>query len=207
MKKYTCFILMLCLLLTCLFSCGNDSDNKDTDAGESVYEKLQQMVGEEPSSLTVRIKTDVGGDVELQSEYKLEKTSSGQRVSYTVQQMSGFTGENGELTIPEERVATLRGEAVVSGGRVVSQSGDTVDTDLAKIGLPHFDFDESNFANVSESDGRFSADVTSPARFMGSDGGVEDMTVEVIYTDRGVSSIRLCYGVGGFDHQCEYIFA
>jgi hypothetical protein len=210
MKKAVCLILLLGLLLTCVISCGSNndgaqaSDDQKNDASD-VYEKLNKMVSEEYSSLTVRISSDIDG-VTLESVYSFNRTSSQEEMSYRIEQLSSFVADDGTLAAPDKQKNTLEGTAIISNGKISSQKGDKVEIDLASVGLPKFNFKASNFSEITEGSNSFSATVIDATLFMGKAFSGKDLTVSIDFSDSGISKITLCFVDDGASNTCEYVF-
>ena len=114
---------------------------------------------------------------------------------------------NGEYIIPDSIKSTLEGEAVVSGGVVVSQNGDEVDIEFEKINVPNFNFDKNYFSNASNKQGKFIADVTNPSGFVGTSISCSNMSVSVSYSDTAITEIEYSYATGKyFNTTVKYSF-
>ena len=90
MKKIA-ILLTLAVIFISLVSCG----------GTDVYEKLNEMVSEAYSSLTVDIKTEQNGE-SLSSKYVIENKKDTTEIYYNIRFFSIFTkDENGNYTAPD----------------------------------------------------------------------------------------------------------
>ena len=210
MKKKIASILMILALLMAFVSCngnnGNDTqggtDTDQTTNTKTVYVRLDALAKKNYSSVYLDITTTTGM-LELNSSYEITKES----VVYSVERLNTLPSDGNIATADKSYKTTLSGSAVIVDGKVESLDGDPVDIPLYAVLLGSFNFSERYFANVEESDGRFSADVVSPSDFFDTQKAVENMHITVEYNSSSLKSIVITYNTETSDVTIAYQFS
>ncbi len=152
MKKRCIILVAVLMLLTlCLCSCAN-----------SQLKNINNWLKENYSKITITETTTQSGD-KLTSSFVVENSTENTLVTYAVEQWAKFDGTN----IPAESKKILEGSVVVKDNKVVSQTGDSVDVDVAKLVELGFNFNSKCLKNVKANKTSLSADVKNPQLFLG----------------------------------------
>ena len=198
MKKIA-ILLTLAVIFISLVSCG----------GTDVYEKLNEMVSEAYSSLTVDIKTEQNGE-SLSSKYVIENKKDTTEIYYNIRFFSIFTkDENGNYTAPDSYQKQYIGTVTLRDGEIIKTSGFALEN-AELISFPSFSFDERYFSNVrdNQEDGIFSADVINPLGFTGKSLRCSNMKLEVYYKNDNIHSMKISYlSQNGIFVKSEYSFS
>ena len=185
-------------------SSGADTD-KDQDQGEDttkVYERLDDLANKDYLSVSLNIKTTTG-IFELNSAYELTKES----VVYSVEQFNMLPSDGNIDAANPSNKTTLSGTAVIVNDKVHSLDGDRVEIPAYDVLSGSFNFAESYFTNVEDSNGRFSADVTAVSDFFGAQNTAENMHVIVEYNTSSLESIVITYSTENSDVVITYEFS
>ena len=200
MKKSIIALILSFVLLMCMTACSGSKDPEPTPGGdtttpttlppvtETVYDKLDDFADLNYQQIKLTIVT-VTGDIQLSANYTLTRSN----VSYSVEQLN-MLPSNGDLTgaSPEHKI-THTGYAKIVDGKVTELYGEGVTLPSYDELKGNFSFAESNFKNVTTQGNSFSADVVSPSCFYGSTINVQNMKVNVEYTDTALSKIIITY--------------
>ncbi len=190
MKRILCILMILALIF-----CGFTGCKKPKE--ENVFEIYNRMV-ESTDSYKLEVKTETNGET-LVSTYEVDYTVTGYTVKYSCESMTVI-----DLANPADDYKTVKtGEAVIEGGKVVSQTGDTADALPGRLALS---FDKSFFSNFVSSDGSLIAKVSDVSGFMGIVKNASDMTAEVTYSAESFTRILITYKTGKSSVTMTYTF-
>lgn len=215
MKKIVISLVLILALLMCLGSCDFDRDGEKDNTDEtkteqsSAVSETNKTTFELLNDLSVieykKVKLDlttVTNDVVLRSNYVL----TGESVTYSVEQLNMLPADgNVETASPNCKVA-LKGSAILENGNVIKLDGEAVTLPSYDDLKGHFDFKASNFVNIQEEDGRFTAEVISPSSFLSTDTKIHDMKIEVNYSSSALQKITITYKTTDSTVITEYRF-
>lgn len=196
MKKSVLMLAALGAAACCLGACGGKTDDGGGKTDE--YEKLNSMLAESYSSVSLTVTDTFSDDLSLKSVYVIKYSESEITVEYSVERFTEVS-----LDGPTTEVkTTLEGTAVIKGGTVTG--GEEVGI-TAAIANPIFNFKESYFENATLTGVFFSADVKSASSFLGFTLSCTDMKVRAEFLDF-FYSIELSYTRDGSKVKYEYVF-
>ena len=201
MKKIiTSFILIFALLMS-FAACNNGGSKNEQTSEDNVYSTLNKLAKKDYSKieLTTTVKT---GDIELTAGYVLTDTS----VTYVIEQMSQLPVDGVLDNISNSYKTVLRGTATVKDGKVLTLDGATVEIPAYDELKGAFNFKQNYFKDAKESSGKFSADVKSPAEFLGTTKTVENLKVEVEYQSKAITKLTLTYNTANSTVTSVYSF-
>ena len=188
MKKSILSLIISILLLVCLTACEVGEIETTTLAPVEICEKLNGFLNVTYQTVRLDIATKTGA-MELSSSYLLSKDN----VEYTVEKMNRLPIDGEMPDTPSGYKTTLRGTAVIVDGQVTKLDGDEVTLPSYEELRGQFHFDEGNFENVFSNRKTFSADVISPSAFYGAEVDMENMHIEVAYSQNALVSIVITY--------------
>lgn len=174
-------VVTLLLICAVLCSCQNN-----------VYGKLNKLAGNSYDGVKLTITTDVNS-VELVSEYETKKVDKNNaEVVYSFQELNPISENN----IPQEYVTTHYGSMTVQlSGRnaIVSQNGAETKLNVRQITANKLNFDQNNFSDVVDEEGKFSATILDLSKFLRTTVDGTNATVSVIYTEQALVSLTINY--------------
>lgn len=192
MKKQI-YVLATLLAATCgLAACGSKS---------SEYAALNEMLDVGYSKIEITVTETFEENLSLESKYTIEYSDSQITVGYTVEKFA-------ELSINKPLAdikTTLKGEAVIQGGEIVSVEGDDINlsADIAKTG---FAFKKKYFKNAELKSMYLKADVKNVSGFMGTKLTCTNMKVDAFFMD-AFDYINIMYtSAGGNAVEYRYNF-
>lgn len=201
MKKIILSFVLIFSLLMSFSACKNGGSKDDKTPEETVYSVLDRLAKNDYSEieLTTTVKN---GDIELTAKYVLTDTS----VTYVVEQMSMLPVDGVLDNVSATDKIVLSGTATVKDGTVLTLDG-------ASVNMPEYDelkgafnFKEDYFSNVKEDSGKFSADVISPADFLGTTKVLANLKVEVEYNSNAITKLTLVYKTANSTVTTVYLF-
>lgn len=189
-----CFITVIAMAL-----CGCSPSNPTPVATE--YDTLNQLVEKEYSSVTLSVETDFGDD-KLSGEYSITKSGERYTISYSFEQFSSFS--NGEL--PNEYKTTHSGEMITQDGKVVQQSGESINIEVSDLTVSTIKFDKAYFTGIRSEDGSFKANVSNVNGFLGKTLTCTNMQVSVTYTSSHLNKMVITYVADSTNITLTYSF-
>ena len=195
MKRSIIALVLSFALLMCMTACSGSKDPEPTPGGDTpppvtqtIYEKLDEFADLNYQQIKLAVVT-VTGEIQLSAKYTLTQSN----VSYSVEQLN-MLPSNGDLTgVSPEYKTTHTGYAKIVDGKITELDGEGVTLPSYDELKGNFSFAESNFKNVTTQGNSFSADIVSPSSFYGSTVNVQNMKVNVEYTDTALSKIIITY--------------
>ena len=177
MKKSIVLIISILAVVVLTFTaCGVDAD---------VCDELNAMIKMDYTLVKMDVSTTTEG-VTLDSSFTSQSAVNGTTVVYSVEKLATIDkNENNQYVMPENMITKQTGHATVKDGKIIEQTGDSVDipTNLGSLSVK---FKESYFSLVKNyldgSNSVFEAKVESITGFTGNeyfDG--KDMYVTVRY--------------------------
>lgn len=206
-KLFAC-LLLICLLFT-FVSCDLGFDlgfldrfspeKSETDDVEVACNALSLLAEKSYSMVKVDIVT-VTGDISLQAKYEVTATE----IKYEIE-VPNELSLDGELA--DEMKSVKKGSAIVENGKVTRVDDEDVIVPPTTELTGAFRFSQDNFENATVSDGSFTADVISSAKFFGNDRTVSDLKVTVTYTEAAFVAMVLTYTTENATVKTTYTFA
>lgn len=184
-KRLVIFVaLLLAFTIVILCSCSG------TDA------KLNKLVKKSYDYVRLTITTDNEGIV-LNSVYTATKADDGNvRVSYSYQTLNIIDMNGTSIMLPEGRITTYRGTAVINVKRnnaTVTSSGDELNLNLKQITANNLKFKSKNFSDIQEENGYFYAKINDFSQFLGTTIIGSDASVSVMYSNDALISLIITY--------------
>lgn len=193
-------LLGLCLIAVMVMAlCGCSMPNEIP--GTAVYYTLNQLVKKEYSSVTLSVETDFGDD-KLSGEYTTTKNEEMYTISYMFEQFSTFS--DGEL--PNEYKTIYSGEMTTQDGKVVQQSGESINIEASDLTVTNLKFDKTYFTDVSDEKGSFKANVSNINGFLGRPLSCTNMQVSITYTTSHFNKMVITYVVDSTNVTLSYSF-
>ncbi|MBQ7387602.1 MAG: hypothetical protein IJW03_05510 [Clostridia bacterium] len=208
MKRIFSIISLILLICVAMTACGGDGTDKPSEpVDNTVYGKLTSaMSSRDFDTLTVTVAT-TKDELTLTSTYVYKTVDGNLAIDYSIEILGQFDKNGENYTAPDSMIKTVSGSVVVSGGKIISTSGDPAPLDLSGAKYPEFKFKEGYFSSVETADGEFSASVLSPMAFMGMSDSCSNMTVRVYYNVFRVSTLHLEYkATDGSQVKTTYIY-
>ena len=181
MKKIIFVIAILLCATFCLTSCELVPTVTDVS-----YDTINQMINADYSELKIEINAKPTGESDgIVSEIICRNVNETSKlITYSIQQYATIDIDGDTITMPDNKIVTKTGYAMVNNGAVTSNSGDKVDFDFSAIDKINLVFSADNFADAKFIDTVFTADVTNVKAFWGKDvQGVTNAKVSVNVTD------------------------
>lgn len=194
MKKILVALVLSAILL---LACG---------CGEVGYEQLQQMASQSYGFV------GIDGAVRIENkDYKFSVIVSSdgdmQEIDYSYEQRATFDEVDGEIVAPDNFIVTKTGKITKNGDKIVDQNGESLDGSQAVIVAFGFLFQESLFTDATFGSSSFTASVTNPAAFVGSnDFAGTDMKVQVTFADNAFKTMNLQYSLTNATVNATYTF-
>ncbi len=193
MKRMIPILAAVCAAVCCLGACGKSKSDS--------YDSLDEMMKMHYSQIDVSVTDTFDENSSLKSEYKISDSGESITVTYAVEKFSFFE-LNGPL--PDFKT-TVRGEAVIENGAVVSVNGDEIELPLT-VTKPGFTFKKKYFANAKLTDAYFIADVKEPNRFFDTNISCSNMKVKATFL-KVFHEIRITYtSASGSEVEYKYMF-
>ncbi len=193
MKKMIFVLAAVCAAVCCLGACGKSESDS--------YDSLDEMMKMSYSQIDVSVTNTFDENTSLKSEYKVSYSGNSITVTYEVEKFSAF-----ELDGPLPGFkTTMKGEAVIENGTIVSVNGDEVDLP-ATVMKPGFTFKKKYFADATLTDAYFIADVKEPNRFFDTNIPCSNMKVKATFLEV-FHDIRITYtSERGSEVEYKYLF-
>ena len=207
MKKFIVVLILMLSFLLCLTACNDKSTDSSksrtnpssvSDSSSSVYETLNELIYKSYDKILLNITTTTE-DLVLNAGYEI----SGSEIVYEVEQFNMITLD-GEL--PEDYKKTLRGVATVENGEIIEIDGQAVELPNYNELIGKFYFSEDNLINEEQQDGYYYAQVVSSEEFFSNYISVENLFVEVSYSNNRIQSIKLTYNTSSSTVESNYVF-
>lgn len=192
MKKQIFTIAAVCAA-ACSFCACRPAKNE--------YDTLNDMLHESYSQIELTVTMQFDEYDSLTSEYTFKYSGNRVTVNYAIERYNTF-----DLDGPmEELKTTMRGEAVIEDGVIVSINGD--ETDLSTLSTtPGLTFKEQYFANAELTGVYFLADVEKPIDFFGANVSCSNMKVKATFGEV-FHDIRITYtSTSGNAVEYKYLF-
>ena len=195
------------LLITAMFAALSLVACKKPNTEKTVYGLLNKLIAAEKNSVTLDLSLTQSGET-LTGKYVAKNEANGMKVTYTFERLNPIEkNEDGTYTFPTEVKSSHSGSMVLRDGKVVEQDGETADITIESITASGVKFEEGSFKNVKTENGKFTAEVSSPAAFLQQELSCEGMKVEVSYTESAITSLKITYTAAGADVSMAYTFA
>ena len=207
MKKIIVSAILLVALLVCKTGCSTSggaqppSGGGNPPADQTVYEKLSELAAEEYKKVNLSIVTVTNG-IELSAEYIM----SGNIVLYSIEQLNLFSPDGDISELSPEYKARLVGSAVVSNGEIKMLDGENVTLPSYDELKGSFNFVESNFKNADVKENSLCAEIVSPSDFYGASVNVQNMTIDVEYSDLALVKMVITYQMDSSTVTTTYEF-
>lgn len=197
------FVILSFLSLFAL--CGCKNKNTGNTSGVD-YTKYDALVAKDFDAFTLKVRTEKDGET-LNGQYTVTPVNTGKKITYSYQQINEIKEENGEYVFPDEYKSTLTGEMIIDGNTVLSQNGAELNVSFEKISSIGLEFDESFFANVTQTEKSFTADVINPSGYLGQTLNCSQMTTTLRFIGEELIKIELSYlSESGASVYIEYAF-
>lgn len=200
MKKQILMLAAVCAATCCLAACNKPGGQP---SGSNEYDTLNAMLTKDYSQIVLNVTNTFDENTWLTSEYTMKYFGDGVIVEYAVEE---FTNVDSSLDNPStELKTTLKGEAQIVDGEVVSVSGADISfpASIVQIGL---DFQKEYFKNSVLSGVMFQASVTDVSAFFGSQIICTDMKVSATFSEF-FDYIRITYkSESNYNVEYKYIF-
>lgn len=185
--KIVLLSLALTLLLASLCACEMvDVFWDKITPPQTTCEVIAELAEKNYTSISISIDTETDG-ITLCARY----TVTSAEVAYSIEKMN-LLPTDGSAPSPDEKTV-LTGTATIENGKITGIDGKALDLPTENELKGAFNFNESHLSNIEETDGRFTATVTSPSDFMGRETDAFDMSVVVEYDAVALKTIRLSY--------------
>lgn len=195
MKKFILILAMVCVAVCCLGACGKSESDSDS------YDSLDEMMKMSYSQIDVSVTDTFDENTSLTNEYRIRYSGERITVTYAVEKFSAFELDG---PLPDFKT-TLRGEAVIENGAIVSVNGDEVDIPLT-VTKPGFTFKKKYFSDAKLTGAYFIADVKEPNRFFDTDLPCTNMKVKATFLEV-LHDIRITYtSASGSEVEYKYMF-
>lgn len=198
MKKVLGLICVIVLCLLCLSACV------ETDSGKVACDQLNRLISKESKSLSLTVKTTTAEDT-LTGSYNINKVDDAYTVSYSYEKLNGYEEIDGVIVPPTEYKSTIQGTMKVKDGIVIEQDGASVNIALESLSASGLSFNKDYFANISNREGVFKADVVDTQGFIGYDAEISNMQVEVTYSLTNISRIKITYSTSTASVELLYV--
>lgn len=201
MKKIILSFVLIFSLLMSFAACNSGGSKDDPTPEETVYNTLDRLAKNNYSEIkiTTSVKT---GDIELTANYILTDTN----VTYSVEQMSMLPTDGVLDNVSAADKIVLSGTATVKDGAVLTLDGASVNLPAYDELKGAFNFKEDYFSNVKEEGGKFSADVSAPADFLGTAKLLSNLKIEVEYNSNAITKLTLVYTTANSAVTTVYLF-
>ena len=198
MKK---IILSIVILLTVLMTFVACNKNNTPQQEKTVYETLNDLSNQNYDKVNLNI-TTLTNDTKLSAFYVM----TADEVSYSIEQLNLLPTDGDFSNLNPSYKSTIKGYATIANGKVVKMDNDNINLPAFEELKGQFIFNENYFTNVIVENGYFSADVTSPSGFLGTNKDVRDMKIVVNYEDSALQKITITYKTSISDVTNEYTF-
>lgn len=193
MKKIIFIIAAVCTAVCCLGACNKSESDS--------YDSLDEMMKVSYSQIDVSVTDTFDENTSLLSEYKISYSGKNATVTYAVEKFSALGLDD---PLPGFKT-TMRGEAVIENGEVVSVNGDKVELPVA-VTKPGFTFKKKYFADAKLTGAYFIADVKEPNRFFDADLSCSNMKVKATFLEV-FHDMRITYtSASGSEVEYKYTF-
>lgn len=191
MKKTILFLICIALLIAMTACLGPQEPEPTPDPKPptpTVYEKLNGFAELSYRQIDISIVTVIG-KVELSSNFALNS----ENVAYSIEKLNTFPTDGNFSGIPSSYKTTYTGSAEIKDGKVIKLDNNDVMLPDAYTLQGKFDFAKSNLENVVLKNGRLIGDVISPSALFGKEVDVEDVKIDVEYSDSAFERITIIY--------------
>ena len=207
-KRFIAFALLLALLMSLVACLPEDKGDPDEDTpGEddtnvdAVYDVINGLSAQSYTKVKLDIST-VTGEIELKASYSLTQSS----VTYSVEKLNMLPTDGDMTNASPDYKKTVTGTAVVENGKVTQLDGEAVTLPTYDELKGAFNFNKSNFSNVTVESGKLSASVVSPSTFLGTQVSVTDMKITIEYNSSSLESVTLTYKTASSSVNTVYTF-
>lgn len=204
---------MLALLMSFVACDNGDSNEKPSNEGttppvtqptepkKTVYDVLNGLTKQNYKKIQLDI-TTLTGDIELNANYAL----TANKVEYSIEQLNLLPSDGNLNNASPDYKTPIQGTATIENGKVTNLDNEVVNLPEYTELKGAFDFKESYFKNIQAENGKFSADVTSVAGFLGNDRNLNDMKVVIEYNSTALESIYITYTTQNSNVTTVYSF-
>ena len=201
MKKTLSLVALMLICSICFISCGNRNNNSsgNNEGTSHVYSTLNALIQKDYSKVNIST-TVVIDDITLVSEYDVTDNS----IYYSVEKMNYLSDNIYEM--PEDYKTTVSGSATISNGQVIKNNEDSVTLPSYAELNGKFDFKESNFTNVNNKQGSFSANVNNLSNLIGQNVVAFNANITVEYNDSAITTLVLTYQTSASKVTTVYSF-
>lgn len=195
MKKIIISIVLSVVLLICMTACSEIKIPGLVPGGDitppvsaKIYEKLDDFADINYQQINLDVITVTGG-VQLSANYTLTQSD----VIYSVEQLNILPSDGDFTGTSTECKTTHTGSAKIVEGKITEMNNKGITLPSYDELKGNFNFDESNLKNVVTLGNSLSADVILPSNFYGSEVNVQNMKINVEYTETALSKITITY--------------
>ncbi len=196
MKRRNLLVIIAILaVVTLIFTACEDNNEELT--------KISDMLELDYSMVNLHVQT-VHKGITLNNVFTSQSAVNGTLVTYSVEEMSTITtNSNGEFVVPSDMITKKSGSATVKNGKIIDQTGASVNIPTSELNASNLTFKSSYFSATNSSVGTlsianvndqvFTATVSDIKGFTGNanfDG--KDMTVKVAYAQK-INVIQIEY--------------
>ena len=201
MKKILlCCLLVAATLLTAV-GCDIEGGGQTEKTPATVFELWSAFANTKRDAITVEVTTKTEG-VSLRANYSLK----GETLTYSVDRVRTFSEEMDVDEIPTNFKETVTGTATVKDGVVTKIDDTTVTVPEGAALMGGYTITEGNLKNVTNENGKLSADVVSAKDFFGAEANVTDLHIELVYTKSAVVSLTVTYKTATAEVSSFYLF-
>ena len=201
MKKLFLLIVTIFASVCCLTACGKTKNNEvnspATDNTVTEYDRLNSMLKESYSNITVTVKnTFTEEGITLESVYSVNYSESEITVEYSIERFSEPSLENPASGVKIK----IEGTAVIKDGKI-SENEAGITASIAEVPLT---FKEEYFKNIDLTGVYIDADVKDVSGFLGTELTCTDMHVNAVFVSY-FHDITVTYSTVG--HEIEYYYS
>ena len=168
------------------------------------FDELTAMAKKEYSALTLTITSEFDEGT-LTGEYNVTKQSDEQfLVTYSYEQFTTIEVVDGKMIFPEEEKEVVSGEFTVNNGVIEEGDGSETEVDFSEINAENLQFDKSNFTNLKNVEGGFTADVIDTVKFCRIE--AEDMHVKFASGKSALTRLVVTFTLGDAKMTFDYKF-
>lgn len=175
MKKIIASLLLICSMLICLPSCGNNTE------ADKALKKLDTLA-KNPSTdyyITIEVKNKLGE--KITEQYDVSFFYVKRMVDYRIERLNSFTVDGESIIAPDEY------KTVTVGSYDLETSAE------ARFDLPAFSFTDKALKDYKLEYGVFTAIIADPIEFFGKDLDCKDATLTVSYTESKINTVSISY--------------
>lgn len=204
LKKLLPYILSIALIAVMVplafSSCEMPTPQGDEAEKQAACEKLNTLADKTYEGVNLVITTD-DGEKTLVSTFAF----SADTVEYSIEKLTSFTVEDGNIVAPENYKETFTGIAEVRGDKVISLEGN-LEMPAYNTLVGGFNFNYENLTDYTMNEGTDSFGVTDASAFLGTSVEATGMTVSATYSDTALVSVSITYTVGNVTVTLDYSY-